>query len=45
MFAGSNPAKNDEFLMVIKIRSINSFRGEVKTSVPCHKVLLNVKEL
>jgi hypothetical protein len=31
---GSNPAKEDGFLRVIKIRSTTSFGGEVKPSVP-----------
>jgi hypothetical protein len=29
-FAGSNPAEDDRFLRVIKIRSTTSFGGEVK---------------
>jgi hypothetical protein len=33
MFGGSNPAEDDGFLRVIKIRSTNSFGGEVKSSV------------
>jgi hypothetical protein len=33
-FAGANPAEDDGFLRVIKIRSTTSFRGEVKSSVP-----------
>jgi hypothetical protein len=33
--AGSNPAENDGYLRVIKIRSTISFGGEVKSSVPC----------
>lgn len=34
MFAGSNPAEEDGFLMVIKIRSTTSFRKESKAVVP-----------
>jgi hypothetical protein len=29
-FAGSNPAEDDGYLMVIKICSMTSFKGEVK---------------
>jgi hypothetical protein len=36
-FAGSNPAEDDGFLRVIKIRSMTSFGGEVKPSVPCRR--------
>jgi hypothetical protein len=36
-FAGSNPAEDDGFLRVIKIRSTTSFGGEVKPSVPCRR--------
>jgi hypothetical protein len=43
-FAVSDPAKSDEYLREIKIRSTTSFGGEVKTSTPCHKVLRHVKE-
>jgi hypothetical protein len=32
---GSNPAEDDEFLRVIKIRSTKYFGGEVKSSVLC----------
>jgi hypothetical protein len=38
-------AKCDGFLMVIKICSMPSFRGEVKPTVPCHKILWHVNEL
>jgi hypothetical protein len=31
-------------LRAIKIRSIASFRGYVKQSAPCRKILLNVKK-
>jgi hypothetical protein len=34
--AGSNPAEDDGFLRVIKIRGTTSFGAEVKPSVPCH---------
>jgi hypothetical protein len=44
MFAGSNPAEGDGFLLVIKVHSITSFGGEVKPSVLCHKILLHVKD-
>jgi hypothetical protein len=36
-FAGSNPAEDDGFLRVIKIRNTTSFGGEVKSSVPCRR--------
>jgi hypothetical protein len=36
-FAGSNPAEDNEFLRVIKIRSTTSIGGEVKSSVPCRR--------
>jgi hypothetical protein len=36
-FAGSNPAEDDGFSRVIKIRSTPSFGGEVKPSVPCRR--------
>jgi hypothetical protein len=39
-FAGSNPAEDDGFLTVIKIRSTTSFGGEVKPpSVPCRRFM------
>jgi hypothetical protein len=41
--AGSNPAEDDGFLRVIKIRSTTSFGGEEKSSVPCRN-LRHVKE-
>jgi hypothetical protein len=34
-FAGSNPAEDDGFSRVMKIRGTTSFGGEVKSSVPC----------
>jgi hypothetical protein len=40
----SNPAEDDGFLMAIKIHSTISFGGEVKPSVPCHKILRHVKD-
>jgi hypothetical protein len=44
IFAGSNPAEDDGFLMAIQIRSRTSFGGEVKPSDPCHEILRNVKK-
>jgi hypothetical protein len=41
--AGSNPAKG--FLRAIKIRSTPSFEWEVKSEVPCRKILRHVKDL
>jgi hypothetical protein len=41
---GSNLAKDDGFLMVIKICSMTSFGGEVKSSIPCYKIIWHVKE-
>jgi hypothetical protein len=38
-FMGSNPAKDDGFLWVIKICSTTSFGEEVKLSAPYHKFL------
>jgi hypothetical protein len=45
-FAGSNPAEDDGFLRAIRIHSKPYFRGEVKPSAPCLKILLSqlVKE-
>jgi hypothetical protein len=40
----SNQAESDGFLTAIKTRSTTSFGGEVKTLIPCHKILLHVKE-
>jgi hypothetical protein len=37
-FADSNPAEDDGFLRVIKIRSTTSFGGEVKPSAPCRRL-------
>jgi hypothetical protein len=36
--AGSNPAKDDEFLRAIRIHSTTSFLGEVKPSISCRKI-------
>jgi hypothetical protein len=38
-FACTNLAKDDGFLGAIKLRSTTSFRGEVKPSVPCRKIV------
>jgi hypothetical protein len=38
------PGCGDGFLKLIKIHSMPSFRGEVKFSAPCHKILWHVKE-
>jgi hypothetical protein len=43
-FAGSNPAKDNGFLMVIKIRSKLSFAGEEKPLDPFREILWHVKE-
>jgi hypothetical protein len=40
---GSKPAEGDELLRALEIRSTTSFRGDVKSLVPC-KILRNVKE-
>jgi hypothetical protein len=37
--------KDYGLLMVLKIHSMTSFRGEVKQLVPCHRILWHVKEL
>jgi hypothetical protein len=42
---GSNPAKGNAFLMVIKIQGMTSFRGEVKPEAPYHNILQHVKNL
>jgi hypothetical protein len=44
-FAGSNPAEDDGFLRVIKIRSTPSFGGEGKSSVPCRRFTACKKNL
>jgi hypothetical protein len=43
-FAGSNPGERDGFLRAIKIRSTTSFRGEVKPSATCFKILRHTKD-
>jgi hypothetical protein len=43
-FAGSNPAEDDGFLMVIKIHCATSFGGKVILLAPCCKILLHVRE-
>jgi hypothetical protein len=35
---GSNPDEDNGFLRVIKMHITTSFGGEVKPSVPCHKI-------
>jgi hypothetical protein len=42
-FAGSNLAKGDGFLRVIKICSMLTFQGKVKLPAPHHKILQHVK--
>jgi hypothetical protein len=39
------PNRGDGFLRAIKICSTPSFRGEVKPSAPCCKILQYIKEL
>jgi hypothetical protein len=34
-----------DILRAIEIRAPSSFGGEVKLSIPCHKILLHVKKL
>jgi hypothetical protein len=41
---GLDVAKDDGFLMAVKIHSTTSFRVEVKLSVPCHMILRHVKD-
>jgi hypothetical protein len=41
---GSNPAKDDGFLRLIKIYGMISFREEVKPSVPFCKIVQHVKD-
>jgi hypothetical protein len=38
------PDRGDEFLRAIKVRSMPSFRGEVKPSAPRRKILRPVKD-
>jgi hypothetical protein len=42
---GSNQAKDDGFLRTIKIYSTTPFGGEVKLSIPPHKILWHGKAL
>jgi hypothetical protein len=44
-FAGSNPAEDDGFLRAIKIYSTTSFGGDIKLSVPSHKILWHLKNV
>jgi hypothetical protein len=41
---GFKPGRGDGFLRAIKIGSTPSFRGKVKPSTPCHKILRHAKE-
>jgi hypothetical protein len=43
-FVGSDLAKDNGFLTVIKIHSMTAFLGEVKPAVPCCKILWHVKD-
>jgi hypothetical protein len=43
-FTGPNLAKDNGFLLAIKICSTTSFGREEKLSVPCRKILQHVKE-
>jgi hypothetical protein len=43
-FMGSNLAKDDGFLQVIKIHSMTSFCWKVRPSAPCQKILQHLKE-
>jgi hypothetical protein len=43
-FAGSSPAEDDGFLRKVKFHSMTSFRGEVKPSVLCRKILWRDEE-
>jgi hypothetical protein len=40
---GFKPSRRDGCLTAIKIRSTPSFGGEVKTEIPCRKILRYVK--
>jgi hypothetical protein len=42
---GFKPGRGDRFLRVIKFRSTPNFRGAVKLSTPCHKILWHIKNL
>jgi hypothetical protein len=41
---GSNVAEDDGFLRAIKIHSTTYFRGAVKPSAPCCKILWHVTD-
>jgi hypothetical protein len=41
---GFKPGRSDGFLRAIKIRSTPSFGWEVKSEVPCRKILRHVKD-
>jgi hypothetical protein len=41
---GSNLAMSNGFLRMIKIHSMTCFRGEVKPSAICYKVLQHIKD-
>jgi hypothetical protein len=41
---GFKPRRGDRFSMAVKIRSTPSFGWEVKTEVPCRKILRHVKD-
>jgi hypothetical protein len=43
-FADSNPEEDYRFLTATKISNTTSFGGEVKPTVPCHKILRHVKD-
>jgi hypothetical protein len=42
---GLNPTDDHRFLRAIKIHSTTFFRGEAKESIPCCKILRQVKNL
>jgi len=41
---GFKPVRGDGFLRAMKMRNTPSFRGEVKLSAACRKVLQHVKD-
>jgi hypothetical protein len=43
-FAGSSPVEDDGFLWSIKFQSTTSFRGKVKPSASCCKILQHIKD-
>jgi hypothetical protein len=43
-FSGSNPAKDNGFLMATKIRGTTSFRKEVKLAIQTCKISQHVKD-